>query len=136
MRIEHRGGARPFSVTFGLSAGYGQDARTYSEEEASAAIHHWMATRIRAGKPYITGTVAGGTVLYGWGKAGEEPHLGKEAQVRFHGVLHPHFQAEMSNEDALSQLIELATEVGAKLDQTRVWVEFGGEILVLLLKEQ
>lgn len=135
VRIEHRGSSRPFAVTFGLSAGYGANARTFSEAEASEVIHAWMAARIKAGKPYITGTISPGTVLYGWGNAGEEPNLGKEAQVRFMGVLHPHFQAEVSDEDALDQLVELAQVVGNKLEQTRVWVEFVGEVLVLLLKE-
>ncbi len=134
MQIEHTGTARRFTVTFGLKAGYGQNARIFPQSVAELAIHGWMAARIAAGKKYLTGSVRGGTLLWGWKPDDGEPILGTEAQAEYGGVLHPHFNADLTEGEVLEMLQDLAKEVGNALEQERVWVEWGGQVYVLKLK--
>ena len=134
MQIEHTGLARRFTVTFGLKAGYGDNAKVFPQSDAEKAIQGWMANRIESGKKYLTGSVRGGTLLWGWKPDDAAPVLGTEAQAEYSGVLHPLFNADLTEEEVLEMLQDLASKVGNTLEQERVWVEWGGKVYVLKLK--
>ena len=130
MRIEFRAPQRSFQMTIGLVAGYEDDGQKYSGDDVLNAMMDWVKPRVRDGRPRITGAVFPGTLTYGR-MEGDEFKTKREPSVELRGDLHPHFQAEMTNEEALEILIDLADAIAAALNQTRIWLNFGGETMVL-----
>jgi hypothetical protein len=125
------GPRRSFQLSFGMQAGYGDDAKVYNLDDAKAALHGWMEQRIAAEKPYLTGQLMAAQTVYAWpegeGKAGK----GEEPGGVFVGEVSVLYEADRSDEEVVEQLNELASALGAAMEQTRVYVAYRDETWVM-----
>ena len=60
------GKLKSFSISFGLRSGYDEQSKESDLEIAANAILDWMASRIEAGNPYLTGHLVEAKTLYAW----------------------------------------------------------------------
>lgn len=130
-----RGKAPVFSVTFGLQEGYGDNAKTHTVEEVISLVENFLKARAATGRPFLTGLITTGTVVYAWPEGQGKAGSGHESQASFTGNQNPLYNANMSQVEVESFLNDLASEVGTALGQTRVYVSFDGELWILQQEE-
>jgi hypothetical protein len=131
-----RGLAPRFSVTVGLQEGYGPDGILHTEAEVAELVWAHLKAAAAAGKPFLTGAVSGGTLVYAWPEGPGAAGGGSEPQAVYSGNINPLYNADMSDEDIRAFLSGLAAELGTALGQTRVYVEFDREIWILQAEEK
>lgn len=122
---------RSFKVSFGLCAGYGENSRNFTMDDAKASIHGWMQSRIEAGLPFLTGHLMAGQVVYAWPNGDGTSGKGDEPGGLFVGEVSVLYDADATDEEVVARLDELATAIGADLEQTRVYVAYGDKTWVL-----
>lgn len=130
-----RGVRRSFSISCGLQEGYGAEGKTHRPAEAVSAALEFMKSRAASGRAYLTGTVSTGEVVYAWPEGEGKAGGGSEPSVVFNGEVSPLYNADMSNEEAVEILNDLAASLGAALGQTRVYITFCDEIWILQREE-
>jgi len=130
-----RGTRRSFTVTFGLQEGYGDAARLHTVDEVVTLIESHLKDKAAAGQQYLTGTVTKGQVVYAWPEEGGKAGGGHEAQAAYSGEVSPLYNADLSDEEVEVILNDLASEIGAALGQTRVYVAYRGDIWILQQEE-
>lgn len=126
---------RSFSISLGLIEGYGPKGKVHDEFEVVEAAFAWMKARAAEGKPYLTGTVSVGTVVYAWpdgpGKAGG----GSKSSVEFSGEVSPLYNTDLSDGEVVELLNELASILGVELGQNRIYVAYCDEVWILQREE-
>lgn len=123
---------RPFTITLGLSEGYGETIKLHTREEVVEAALAYMKEKASAGQPYLTGTVSAvGTVVYAWPEGPGKSGGGTEANVTFSGEISVLYNADTSDEEAEAILNEIAGHLGSVLGQTRVYVAYRDKTWVL-----
>ncbi len=124
-----------FSITFGLQEGYGDNAKSHTVEEVVDLIEAFLKSCAAAGRPFLTGSVTTGTVVYAWPEGEGKAGSGHESQASFTGNQNPLYNGNMSQIEVEGFLNDLAAEVGTALGQTRVYVSFDGELWILQQEE-
>ncbi len=126
-----RGKAPRFAVTVGLQEGYGPTAKTHTLAEVVELVLNHLKGCASNGRPFLTGGVTTGTVVYAWPEAPGQAGGGHEPQATYSGNVNPLYNSSMSREAIEEFLDGLASELGVALGQTRVYVEFDGVLWIL-----
>lgn len=121
---------RSFSLTFGLRVGY-ESSKVHSIGALREALLLWMEDRAAAGRPYLTGLLLAGEVLYAWPMGAGAAGSRAEPVAEFRGEISPLYQSSLSDEDAKKLLCEMAAAIGQVLDQERVYASFLDETWVV-----
>ena len=126
-----RGERRSFQITVGLAEGYGPTAKTHAPAEVVELVLGHLKTRAADGRPYLTGTVSAGEVVYAWPEGPGKSGGGREPNATYSGEVSPLYNKDLGDEQVVEILNDLASELGSALGQTRVYVAFGHETWVL-----
>lgn len=126
---------RSFRVTIGLHPGYpaGRSPVGYATVSDPAgrvveAHQRWMAGRIDAGLPYLTGVFTEGWTSYAWPRPETEPDQPPGGAVEhtlvFAGEVSVLYAANVTDEQAEAMLDDLAGVLGQVAGQQRVYVAY------------
>ena len=115
-----------FAITGGLQEGYGPIGKMHDLNEVVAAHHEWQTTS----GLILGGLVSSNTVTYGWPQDGTI-HSASEAGWKFEGGKNVLYEKDVSDEEFVGRLVELASALAEALGQTRVYVSYAGEDLIL-----
>lgn len=116
---------RSFQITFGLRRGYEGEGADHTLAEAEQALSEWMAARVAAGLPIVTGMTSTATLFYPVRNAGEDGRrVTREPSAVFVGSLSPKYDAGRSDTEVAETLNSLARHLGVALGQKRVYVSF------------
>lgn len=126
-----KGFAPVFSVTFGLKEGYGEFAKTHAVSEVVELIEAHLKKCAANSKPYLTGIVSTGELVYAWPEGEGKAGSAHESSVIYSGNKSPLYNSNFSDEDIETFLNALASEVGEALGQTRVYVAYNGVLWIL-----
>jgi hypothetical protein len=126
-----RGPRRSFQMTIGLTEGYGTDIR-HTPQEVLDAIGEWMKGNMEADRPTLTGGMRiDGPMLYGWNSEATGVQTNQEDSVIFMGEVNPLYSADLSDEQVVLLLKDLANFVGERFNQTRMYFTYREELLIL-----
>lgn len=126
-----RGKAPRFAITCGLQEGYGPTTKSHTADEVVGLVETYLKECAAAGKPYLTGSVTTGTVVYAWPEGDGKAGGGNEPQTTYSGNVNPLYNSSMSREAIDEFLNGLAAVLGSALGQTRVYVEYDGDLWIL-----
>lgn len=126
MKMLAAGPKRSFAVTVGTRPGYDPLAVAATQAEVWTIILDWMEARAAAGKPFVTGTVTAGRVLYAWTTG-----RGHEPVVTFAGEVSVVYSPNLGDSEVVVLLNELAGILADQLKQTRVYLSYREEAWVL-----
>lgn len=126
-----RGKAPRFAITLGLQEGYGPTAKKHHVSEVIELVLGHLKECAAIGKPYLTGSVTSGEVVYAWPEGPGKSDGGREPQATYSGNVNPLYNSSMSQEAIEEFLNGLASVIGSALGQTRVYVEFDGDLWIL-----
>jgi hypothetical protein len=119
--VGSEGPRREFRITWGLRAGYSPNGRIYDIEEAVRAAHHWMQDRDERAEPFLSGMFTRGEVVYAGGEDGQHD---REPVAIFSGEVLPLFGRVLDDDMVRTLLNELASNIGAILEQDEVHVAY------------
>lgn len=119
------GPLRSFKIVIGLVEGYGREAKGHTIDEViDIALDH-LKRRADAKLPFLSGIVVPGNVCYAWKKDdNNEAESRTEPTAIYQGEVSPLYNKDLSDEDALEMLREMALEFAERLNQTRMYVSF------------
>ncbi len=126
-----RGKAPKFSITCGLQEGYGPTAKKHSADEVVGLVEKHLKDCAASGRPYLTGSVTTGSVVYAWPEGEGKAGGGNEPQATYSGNVNPLYNSNMTPSQIDEFLNGLAAELGSALGQTRVYVDFDGDLWIL-----
>jgi hypothetical protein len=127
---------RSFAVTLGLQEGYGPTGKTHTAADVVAAAAEWMKAKAAAGLAFLTGTVSGeGTVVYAYPDGPGKAASGTEPSTVFGGEVSVLYSANLTDDEVVGLLNELAGHLGNALGQTRVYVAYRDKTWVLQAEE-
>jgi len=130
--VENSKGKAPrFAITIGLQEGYGPTAKKHEINQVINLIEEYLRECAASGRPYLTGSIMTGTVVYAWpeglGKAGG----GHEPQATYSGEKNPLYNSAMTEKEVISFLNGIAEKLGSALGQTRVYIAYDGDMWIL-----
>ena len=127
------GARKSFTVTAALREGYGPSGVTHTQEEAVEAILQSLKARAAAGKPFLTGTVCAGEVVYAWPEGAGKAGGGHEPTIQYTGEVNPLYNKDLldDREAVVAILNELGAALGAALGQTRIYLAYDGQMWIL-----
>ncbi len=131
-----RGERRAFAITVGTQEGYGDSAKKHTLIEVVEAAKSWMMERAALGKSFITGTFTPGEVVYAWPEGDGKAGGGSEPNAVFQGEVTPLYGSHLANEEVEGMLNDLASHLGEKMGQTRVYVRYREEVWILQAEGQ
>jgi hypothetical protein len=120
-----------FEITAGLREGYGADAVTHTVEEATAVVLEHLKDCAAQGRPYLTGTLTTGEVVYAWPEGEGRSGGGHEPVVVYSGHVNPLYNTSLSELQVWEFLEGMASALGNALVQTRIYVVYRDEMRVL-----
>lgn len=128
-----RGPRQQFTVTCGLQEGYGPSGRLHALTEATEVVFGELKAAAAEGRPYLTGTILAGEVVYAWPEGPGQAGGGHEPVVVYSGEVNPLYNADLLDDrDAVVEILNaLAAALGAALGQTRIYLAYDGELWVL-----
>ena len=131
-----QGNAPRFSITLGLREGYGPNAKTHSVEKVVSLTEAYLKGCASRGEPFLPGIVTTGVVVYAWSEGSgvtERPTAGSgnEQQASYGGNINPLYHSSLTCNEVEGFLNGLASALGSALGQTRVYVEFDGQLWIL-----
>ncbi len=126
-----RGEAPRFDITCGLQEGYGPNAKLHSADEVVSLVEAYLKECAASGRPYLTGSVTAGAVVYAWPEGEGKAGGGHEPQATYGGEKNPLYNASVTDEQVTGFLNGLASVLGAALGQTRVYVAYNGDMWIL-----
>lgn len=123
---------RSFSLTLGLREGYDDvSSKRHTVEEVIHHLQAWMVRRISARKPFLTGAVSKGEVVYAWPEGDGSIGKSHEPVVNFSGEVSALYDAHLSDKQVEKMLDSLAAHLGKHLGQTRVYVAYRDKTWIL-----
>ena len=125
------GTRRSFSLTVGIRPGYLGGVHPKALEEGIGIAEAWMKERAVKGLPYLTGTIVRGDVVYAWPEGEGKAGSGTEPVAIFQGEVSPLYNKNLKDGDVVDLLVELASRFGNELEQTRVYMSYKDETLIL-----
>lgn len=131
MVVNSQGVAPRFAITVGLQEGYGSSAKLHSVDEVVCLVEAHLKECAANGRPFLTGSVTTGVVVYAWSEGPGKSGGGHEPNAVYGGEINPLYNSGMKPEDVEEFLNDLASRLGATLGQTRVYVAFNGGMWIL-----
>jgi hypothetical protein len=128
---DSKGSAPAFAITVGLREGYGSDAVIHKVSEVIDLVEAHLKECAAGGRPYLTGSVTSGEVVYAWSEGPGKAGGGHEPQSVYMGNKNPLYNSSMSAEDIEAFLNGIASHLGNALGQTRVYVAYNGDLWIL-----
>ena len=130
---DSKGEVRAFALTVGLQEGYGdgENVIVHSVEEAVTLLESYLKQKAAKGEPFLTGIVSEGTVVYAWPEGPGKSGSGHEPQIVFSGEVTPLYLSDLSDGEVEEFLNGLASFLGEKLNQTRVYVKYRSETWII-----
>lgn len=122
---------RSFSLTIGLKEGYEIHNYVFAFEDVMEIISDWQRKKVENDLPYLTGTLLKAAILYAWKNELGKGESGNEPVVLYQGEVSPIYHADLSDNEVISLLEDLASVLGTKLSQTRVYITYREEIWIL-----
>ncbi len=126
-----KGLAPCFSITCGLQEGYGPDVKSHKADEVVSLVEAYLEECAASGRPYLTGSVTTGTVVYAWPEGEGKSGSRHEPQATYGGEKNPLYNSSVTDEQVAEFLNGLASVLGAALGQTRMYVAFNGDMWIL-----
>jgi len=126
-----RGEARCFSVTVGLKEGYGVSSTVHTVEEVVNLIENYLKMKAANNDPFLTGVVSEGVVVYAWPEEPGQAGSGHEPEIIFSGEVTPLYLSNLSDGVVEEFLNDLASYLGEKLGQTRIYLRYKSEVWIL-----
>jgi hypothetical protein len=126
-----KGSAPRFAITCGLQEGYGPDAKSHLANEVVSLVEAHLKECAASGRPYLTGSVTTGTVVYAWPEGEGKAGGGHEPQATYGGEKNPLYNSSVTDEQVAEFLNGLASVLGSALGQTRVYVAYNGDMWIL-----
>ena len=126
-----RGNAPRFAITCGLQEGYGPTAELHAVDEVVNLVEAYLKECAASGRPFLTGSVTTGHVVYAWSEGEGKSGGGHEPQATFSGDKNPLYNSSVTDEQVAEFLNGLASCLGAALGQTRVYVAYNGDLWIL-----
>ena len=114
---------RHFCITCGLRQGYTATDRSFTYHQAVSFIHDWMKRRCERDLPYLTGVSTNCEIIYTW-KGATRNQDSPEPGIQFSGDVSVVYNADMSDDQVVEILKELAAHLGETFYQTRVYVAY------------
>lgn len=130
------GTRRAFTITVGTQEGYGDSAKKHTLAEVVGAAKSWMMQKAASGKSFVTGFFTSGEVVYAWPEGEGKAGGGSEPNATFQGEVTPLYGAHLTDEEVKVLLNDLASHLGEKLGQTRVYVRYREEVWILQAEDQ
>ncbi len=124
------GKRRSFELTVGLREGYDDQGKTHDLAEAQDLAVEWLKARAAAGKPFLPGTFFQGEVCYAWPEGPGKAGGGHEPVALYRGEVNPIYNAETTDEGAKGILTDLASFLGERLGQARVYLVYCDEVII------
>ena len=124
-----------FSITCGLQEGYGSDAKLHTVDEVIELVLKHLKDCAASGKPYLTGSVTTGEVVYAWPEGEGKAGGGHEPQATYSGEKNPLYNEAMTDEEVINFLSCLAEVFGSALGQTRVYIIYDGDMWIIQQEE-
>lgn len=123
---------RSFQITVGLMEGYGTK-RSHTAMKVENLVEKWMKTRMEAGMPVLTGFVISPKqkMVYGWKSPATGVKTNREDVVSLSGIVNPLYSADLSNDAAIELLKDLASFIGERLAQTRMYIEYMDTVIII-----
>ena len=115
---------RSFTLTVGLRQGYGENAVTHGVEEVVDLIVDHLKSRAATGQTYLTGTVVLGEVAYAWPEGEGKAGGAHEPTALYQGEVSPLYNKDLSDDEVVVILTDLAQVLANALGQTRVYLAY------------
>jgi len=125
-----RGEARIFSLTVGLKEGY-ESSTVHTVEEAVTLIENYLKQRAAENKPFLTGIITSGMVVYAWPEGQGQAGGGNEPEIIFSGEVTPLYLSSLKDTEVEEFLNDIAAYLGEKLNQTRIYLRYKSEVWIL-----
>lgn len=123
---------RSFVITLGLVEGYGKTARVHSRDEVCIEVASYLRQRAQNALHFLSGTVSAvGDVVYAYTDGVGNAHGCHESVITYSGDISVLYAADLTDDDAVVMLNDMATHLGRFLDQTRVYVSYRERTWVL-----
>lgn len=126
-RIAARGAARHFTINGGLQEGYGPSGKLHTMEEVIEAHHDWQSERRQ---PFGV-LISQSDPSYGWPTDDGGFHSAVEPGFKVEGGINVFYDANLTDEEALERILSLAEFIATRLGQTRVYVSYKGEDIII-----
>lgn len=126
-KIAARGKARHFTINGGLQEGYGPTGKLHTMEEVSQAHHDWQSERRQ---PFGV-LISQSDPSYGWPTDDGAIYSAVEPGWKVEGGINVFYDAHLTDEGALERVLSLAEFLATRLGQTRVYVSFMGEDIII-----
>ena len=120
---------RSFQITVGLEEGYGTGIK-HTTKEVQDLIGEWLAVRMAVNEKSLAGGVFSGTLIYAWNTPATGIKVTSEDIAVFSGEVSPVYCAHYTDDEVKEVLYNLASFIGIRLKQTRMYVAYKDEIQV------
>jgi len=130
------GQVREFVITVGLVSGY-EGGEPVSTGKVGDAACEWMIKKARDKKPFLTGVLSPGEVLYSFpitSDSGESWTVGREPVVKFSGEVVPLYNSSLTDGEVIELLNDLAATLGEAAGQVRVYLRYLDKVWILQKK--
>jgi len=124
-----RGDDLPFEIMLGMREGYGSGRHEpeHTLADVYAAHHEWQRHTGHVQGIFITP----GILSYGWPDEGERIHGADEPACTVTGAINVIYDKEVPFGESKVRILSLAAFLADRLGQSRVYVRFVGECIVL-----
>jgi hypothetical protein len=120
--------AREFRLTIGLQEGYSGEGVLHTPEEVGHIVAEWMHHQRETRGIYLPGSITPSTITY-WGRSAQK--MLREPIVFYEGLVSPEYNAEVSDEDVLKTLHQLAEVLSRQLKQGRIYLHYRERVIIL-----
>lgn len=113
---------KSYKITFGLQEGYAKSGRLHTLRFAGQMVEKWMAARLAAKSPVVTGLLQEG-ILFFPAVNPEEPVTASPSAI-FIGELSTPADLKRKNKEVIQTLEDLANTLKEKLKQESVYITY------------
>ncbi|HVB19772.1 MAG TPA: hypothetical protein VNF51_00575 [Candidatus Paceibacterota bacterium] len=120
--------ARSFRLGIGLIEGYEEGRTLHKPEEVGEIVARWLLEQRKCGRIYLPGSITKSKMYYYGRTSGS---LIVEPVVFYDGEVSPEYNAQLTDEEVISTLQELAELLSTKLGQKRIYLRYNGVFRIL-----
>lgn len=112
---------KSYKITFALKEGYSPDGKVHPIAHAGKIIKEWMAVRLSAGQPVVSGLLQEGQLFFPAIEGSKELVTVSPTAV-YHGELSAPQELKRKNKEVKATLESLAGALKSRLNQESVFV--------------